>query len=260
MTGSTLTLLLAGPLQSWGESSRHMTRSTLTHPSKSGVLGILAAALGRTRGQDLSDLAALQFGVRIDQPGQLLTDFHTISGASHAPLEPAMQRLPTADGGTLRRGESTKVTRRYYLADARFVAALVGDSSLLSQTWDKLARPCFPLYLGRRSCPPALPVRLRLWPETTMNEALTRTPWMAADHVTRRHRETEVQLRAVIEDAHDGEVFNDQPVAPFRQSFSPRLGRHSTITVAVPGRDSPGGQAGEPARPDTHDPFDLLPG
>jgi len=261
MTGTTLTLLLAGPLQSWGEASRHMTRATLSHPSKSGVIGIIAAALGRGRGADLSDLAALRFGVRIDQPGQLLTDFHTVSGASQAPLLPGGQRLPTADGASLRPAESTKVTRRYYLADARFVAAFEGDSKLLDHAWDALARPRYPLYLGRRSCPPSRPVRLKLWPATPLIDVLTQTPWMAAEHIMQRHHELEVRLPIVVEDEADGETFNDQPLSspPFRRRFASRLARHTTISVPVPGDTRDGSGEREPQDYDSHDPFELLP-
>jgi CRISPR system Cascade subunit CasD len=262
MTETTLTLLLAGPLQSWGEASRHMTRSTLAHPSKSGVLGLLAAALGRGRGEDLSDLAALRLAVRIDQPGQLLTDYHTVTGASQAPLLPGSQRLPTADGGSLRLGESTKVTRRYYLADARFVAAVEGDDKLLSQAWDALAHPRYPLYLGRRSCPPSRPVRLRLWPATPLTDALTRTPWMAAEHITQRHRDSEVRLPVVVEDEAGGETFNDQPLTspPFRRHYASRLARHTTVCVPAPSGTQDDRSEHGPRDYGSDDPFDLLPG
>ena len=72
---STLLLRLAGPLQSWGDSSRFTRRETRAEPTKSGVLGLLAAAQGRRRTDPILDLAALRFGVRIDQPGRLPAAF-----------------------------------------------------------------------------------------------------------------------------------------------------------------------------------------
>lgn len=262
MTDTTLTMLLAGPLQSWGEASRHMTRSTLTHPSKSGIIGLLAAALGRGRGDDISDLAALRFGVRIDQPGQLLVDFHTVSGASQDLLKPSRQRLPRADGGSLKPGESTKVTRRYYLADARFVAAVQGGSGFLAGAWDALARPRYPLYLGRRSCPPACPVRLRLLPSTTLEEALARTPWAAAGHIAHRHQASEVDLRIIIDDPAGGETFNDLPITspPFRRRFAARPARHASVRIPVPSVARADDGQYSFAEFAEHDPFDLLPG
>ena len=58
---STLLLRLAAPLQAWGTDSKFETRRTNQEPSKSGVIGMLAAALGLPRDADLSALAALVF-------------------------------------------------------------------------------------------------------------------------------------------------------------------------------------------------------
>ena len=74
---STLLLRLAAPLQSWGIDSRFDTRRTERLPSKSGVIGLIAAALGLRRDADLSELCALRFGVRVDRDGERLRDFHT---------------------------------------------------------------------------------------------------------------------------------------------------------------------------------------
>lgn len=43
---ATLLLRLAAPLQSWGSDSKFETRKTGREPTKSGVVGLLAAALG----------------------------------------------------------------------------------------------------------------------------------------------------------------------------------------------------------------------
>ena len=79
---AVLVLRLAGPLQSWGVSSKFNIRESGTEPSKSGVIGMVAAALGRRRGDSIEDLAALRFGVRRDQPGTVTRDFHM----AHVPL------------------------------------------------------------------------------------------------------------------------------------------------------------------------------
>ena len=72
---STLLLRLAAPLQAWGINSKFDIRKTEREPSKSGVVGLLAAALGRRRDESLDDLAALKFGIRSDKEGELLKDF-----------------------------------------------------------------------------------------------------------------------------------------------------------------------------------------
>lgn len=76
---ATLLLRLAAPLQSWGADSKFETRKTNREPTKSGVIGLLAAALG-LRWDDAVGLARLNgmhFAVRADREGSLLVDFHT---------------------------------------------------------------------------------------------------------------------------------------------------------------------------------------
>ena len=135
---SVLVLRLAGPMQSWGSSSRFTRRSTEAFPTKSALVGLLAAAQGRRRSDPIEDLAELRFDVRVDQPGQLLRDFHT----AHRDDTP----MPLSD--------------RFYWADATFGAFIEGPEDMIDGLAEAIVRPVFPLYLGRRSCPPTLPLRL----------------------------------------------------------------------------------------------------
>ena len=75
---ATLLLRLAAPLQSWGADSKFEIRKTNREPTKSGVIGLLAAALGLARDDDqaLQRLNGLRFAVRVDQEGELLVDYH----------------------------------------------------------------------------------------------------------------------------------------------------------------------------------------
>lgn len=132
----TLVLRLAGPMQSWGTQSRYMHRDTGDYPTFSGVLGLLSAALGRTRGSDPSDLTALTMAVRVDQAGCRMSDFHTAADA---------------------KGVST-LSRREYLSDAKFTVALTGTDVLVDRLARAVAKPVFQLGLGRRACVPAEPV------------------------------------------------------------------------------------------------------
>ena len=138
---ATLLLRLAAPLQSWGTDSKFDTRRTGREPSKSGVIGLLAAALGIRRDEDVKIQAlsaALRFGVRVDNEGELLRDFHM----AHSEKTPY-------------------VTNRYYLSDAVFLVGLESDdAALLDRLEDALRHPAFPLFLGRRSCPPTPPLSL----------------------------------------------------------------------------------------------------
>lgn len=253
---SVLLLRLAGPMQSWGGASRHMTRYTLSMPTKSGIVGLLAAALGRRRGDELSDLAALRFGIRVDQPGRLLVDYHTVSAASHAPSDPTRQRMPRAEGGSLKPAESTKVTRRYYIANAVFVAALKAQPDIAQTLADALRRPCYPLYLGRRSCPPAKPVLIGIRQDTSLEAALEEAPWQAGPAERARHKAGgHIELAVAVEDPAGTDALPDQPLPspPFNRRFAQRPVSHATTRIRVPDARTPGTRPAEP-----HDPISLL--
>lgn len=155
-----LILRLAGPLQSWGERSHFNERDTAPFPTRSGVIGLLAAALGRPRGQSIDDLARLSMTVRVDRPGVLLRDLHTVGGGL-----PAKATVTTAEGKKRSGDTGTLLTHRTYLADAAFTIALTdtppaGSDDVLPQCAHALRSPHWPLFLGRRSCPPEGPVLL----------------------------------------------------------------------------------------------------
>jgi CRISPR system Cascade subunit CasD len=178
---STLLLRLAAPLQSWGIASKFDTRDTAREPTKSGVIGLLAAALGRSRTEGLEDLKDLRFGVRIDQPGTFLRDFHT---------------------ARLNEQDPPFVTTRYYLADAVFLVGLEGEDVFLQELIVALENPVFPLYLGRRSCPPAGRLVLGLR-ERGLRQALEEEPWQACEWFQKKNLEL-VKL-TIICDAQQNE-------------------------------------------------------
>jgi CRISPR system Cascade subunit CasD len=245
---SVLLLCLAGPLQSWGDDSRYTTRNTRTAPTKSAIIGLLAAAQGRRRDADIADLRDLTFGVRVDQPGQVLIDYHIVTGASHAPLSPAGQRLPTADGKQLPAAKSTKETRRYYLSDAVFLAVVEGDDSLLADLAAALRRPRYPLYLGRRSCPPSRPILIGLRADLTLRDSLRAIQWQASPSWQRRHTaQPTVDLTVFFDDPTSLETWDDVPLAgrPFTRRFGARPVRRDQVSIPV-----------HAVRP--HDPMELL--
>lgn len=151
----SLVLHLRGPMQAWGGNSRLDIRSTELLPTKSALVGILASAHGRTHGSDVSDLVQLEMVIRVDQPGWLMRDYHTV-GAGY----PKGQRIQKAKGGERPEDKSTLVSERYYLADAAFTITLTGDDLVIKSTNTALERPRWAPALGRRSCPPAEPFNL----------------------------------------------------------------------------------------------------
>ncbi|SDH19744.1 type I-E CRISPR-associated protein Cas5/CasD [Pseudonocardia oroxyli] len=216
---TTLLLRLGGPLQSWGTSSRFSRRGTDRVPSKSGIVGLLAAAQGRRRTDPLEELLALRLAVRTEQAGRLERDFQTAARAG--------ERTPIS------------ISTRHYLADAVFLAAVEGDPALLEGLQESLRVPHFPLYLGRRSCPPVgqLDQGLR---ELSCVEALQQEPWRASLWFQKATRRPQVALELVA-DCEAGEpgaeLVRDEPL-----SFDPRhrqwawrsVKRHEPVT-----RDNP---------------------
>lgn len=180
----TLLLRLAAPMQSWGDESKYDVRRTLREPTKSGVVGLLAAALGLRRGQDEEIMRlsrALRMGVRVEQEGEVQTDFHTVKGFSRN----TKGEIRYEKDGTPILG-SSYLTYRDYLNDAVFLVGLESEDGTLLQALEQaLHRPAFPLYLGRRSCPPTLPLTLGLR-TGSLEETLKTEPWHAAERIVRR--------------------------------------------------------------------------
>ncbi|MEU8124936.1 type I-E CRISPR-associated protein Cas5/CasD [Spirillospora sp. NPDC049024] len=236
---SVLTLQLAGPLQAWGASARFARRTTEQAPTKSGVIGLLAAALGRQRTDDLTDLAALRFGVRVDQRGMPLRDYQTA------------QHFET--------GRSMPVSERFYLSDAVFVAVVEGDDNLIERLDEALRAPVFLPYLGRRSCPPSRPVELGVHHGQTLRERLKDEPWRASPWHQRRHRGPTVRLETIVQaDEHDGPVdtLRDQPL-----SFDPRHRRYALRGIRHEHVEIPNPASRRKSKPLTaHDPTALLRG
>jgi CRISPR system Cascade subunit CasD len=203
---SVLLLRLAGPMQSWGVQSRFTVRDTGMEPSKSGVVGMLCAALGRDRAAPIDDLSALKMAVRVDHEGRLSSDYHTA------------QNVLKASGGI----KNTEVSRRYYLSDARFLVGLHGDdAALLAALHRALRDPHWPLYLGRKAFVPGEPVWLRdgLHPDVELLDALQAYPWRGRCPPEERPP----RLRVVLEDPEEGsEVRPDQPLSFAERRFAPR--------------------------------------
>lgn len=142
---ATLLMRIEGPMQSWGISSRFTERDSAREPSKSGIIGLVCAALGRPRDAGLSDLSKLKMGVRVEREGRLENDFQTA------------RNILVADNS---KADASVISTRYYLADAVFLVGLEGARSLLQQVQEALKKPRWVLYLGRKAFAPSAPVYL----------------------------------------------------------------------------------------------------
>ncbi len=258
-THATVVLRLAGPLQSWGDRSAFNRRETRPEPTKSGILGLLAAASGRARDDRIDDLLGLQLGVRVDQPGSLLRDYHTVSDYRGRPLPQAGVSAKGVQKPTSP-PKHTHVTQRFYLQDAVFLAALHGPAALIDALAEAVRRPAFPLALGRRSCVPTQPLLLAVRPDPLLH-VLETEPWQAGDTTRQRHRRTAtVRVPATLDDPDGDDSLTDVPhsFAPRQRRFTSRRIRHLWITLpsGFTAADTTETAAGQGAS--SHDPFSLL--
>ncbi len=166
---NTLFLRLEGPLQAWGERARWTIRDSAPEPTKSGVVGLLACALGLQADEDIRNLSRqVRIGVRCDLPGTLQRDYHTVIGG-----------VLNAEGKIKRQRTSeieTVVSERFYLMDASFIVAVQAAPDLIDRLADAVQHPVWPIYLGRKSCVPARPIFQGLGDYVTLKEALQAAP------------------------------------------------------------------------------------
>ncbi len=181
-------------MQSWGTRSRFDERDTGLEPSKSGVLGLVCAALGRDRHESVADLAALKMGVRVDHEGILKYDYQTA------------QNIIGADGKKM---HATAVTQRFYLSDAVFLVGLEGDEELLERIHHALYNPHWFLSLGRKSYLPSRSV----WLEDGLRDAPL---WEALSTYPSLLAEGDTTCRYVLESS-EGALRTDEPLAPFAE-------------------------------------------
>jgi CRISPR system Cascade subunit CasD len=178
-------------MQSWGTDSKFSSRRTEFAPSKSGVIGLLAAAQGRKRTDSLEDLVKLRFGTRSDQPGKIDYDYQMVTVS-----------------------EKPNVTKRYYISDGIFLVGFESDDiQLLYDLEGALKHPAFHLALGRRSYPPTLPICIGIR-DKNLETSLTEEPWLVPEWKRGFNR---VQNLRVLVEPKKGEpcraFVRDQPIS-----------------------------------------------
>lgn len=169
-----LFLRLEGVMQSWGEHSKWDERDSALMPTKSGVIGLIACALGYRRGDPrIVDLShKLTMAVRADRPGEITIDFHTVQG---------MPSMLNSEGK--KRQENTIISHRHYLQDAAFLVVLSGAEETLESCAAALKAPIYPPFLGRKSCPPTVPLMVELNDRyDSLQEALEKYPRADRSH------------------------------------------------------------------------------
>lgn len=191
---NTLFLRLEGPLQSWGERGRWSWRDTAPEPTKSGVVGLLACALGWKNDDEIRQLSQqIQLGVRIDRPGASYTDYHTVGGG----WSKESPQLLTADGKLKMSDKDrphTELTYRDYLHDASFLVAIQATPEWIERLAETVQAPHWAIYLGRKSCPPSRPLYEGIGEYPSIEAALQDWSWYCPECID----ESFSDMRAVL--------------------------------------------------------------
>lgn len=216
----TILLKFGGPMQSWGTSSHFETRNTDYYPSKSAVIGVIAASFGYRRDEDekIRKLNELDFAVRVDQVGLLKKDYHIASKYKN-------------DGSF----ERNYVTNRYYLEDAVFVVAISSkDEDWIEEIYAAIKNPYFQPFMGRRSCP-VQPDFVIDVVEMGAIEAFQNLEWQASDWYKKRNQNYVADIYADKDLLPEsGYTMRNDRVISFSQKerkFGPRFEARTTKTM-----------------------------
>ncbi|AJY61229.1 CRISPR system CASCADE complex protein CasD [Lactobacillus helveticus CIRM-BIA 101] len=179
----TATIRLTAPLQSYGNQASFNQRTSDNYPSKSAVIGIIAAALGYRRDDArILQLNNLLFAVRIEQSGNMMTEFQTVE----------YQKSSTKT--------ARKLTYREFIQDAVFMVAIGSDNDHeIEKIVSALKHPKFQLYLGRRSNPPAGPLMIETYDEENPLQVLEKLSWQAEPWYQKRLRAPKFLTRIIAD-------------------------------------------------------------
>jgi CRISPR system Cascade subunit CasD len=235
-----LALLLDGPLQSWGFASRFQRRTTGLYPTKSGVVGMISAAMGLAKGSPeesvwLPRLAALKMtsitvprqGGPAGQPRRRmllrLEDFHATGGGYDKATQP--QFIPRrAAGGPC---ANPTLSYRQYLLEARFIVLLEGERETVERAAGGLRNPVWGVWFGRKSCLPAAPVLAGVFDGAA-------PAWAELERKLELHDNGPLESYTRVSDAPDfaagDDTLNDRPISfgdgessgPGARRFAPR--------------------------------------
>jgi len=170
-----LVFRLYGPMASWGDISTGEVRHSTVHPSRSALLGLLGAALGVEREDEEAQqrlFASFRFGVKLVAEGSLIRDYHTVQiPRQRNKMMCRTRQQELAEKQAL----GTILSAREYRCDSMAVIAVEEAAKAtwsLEEIKESLQRPKFILYLGRKSCPLALPLSPRFERAVSLRHAL----------------------------------------------------------------------------------------
>jgi CRISPR system Cascade subunit CasD len=209
-TQSYLGLYLDAPMQSWGYQSKFDRRTSFAFPTKSGIIGMICAAMGidRSNPDILQDLSNLKMTMLTFQSNGRLTDFHTVGGGWDKKSNPA-HIVKTAQGSV----GNTVITRREYLLQSRFGVLIMGELLFLEKIAGALYDPKWGIWLGRKSCIPATPICQGIFSDS--QTAIGHLENIAGNPVLRTMEEAGTF-------AEGSDTLNDVPVHFGKRRYAPR--------------------------------------
>jgi CRISPR system Cascade subunit CasD len=230
---NTLFLRLEGPMQSWGERAHWDIRDTALEPTKSGIVGLLGCALGISEDDDLTSLSKkIRLGIRCDRPGTLLIDYHTIFGGVLSAEGKIKLNASTHEPETV-------VSSRYYLSDASFLAAINSNPDCIDRLTKAVQSPVWPIFLGRKSCPPSRQIYEGVGEFETLEQALKQWTFAKSDRdAPEGDQAGPIMVRAVIEcKPGEGAMRRDELASNKHRTFLPRYTRDLALEFS-PGKEA----------------------
>lgn len=195
-------------MQSWGLRARWGERDSGEEPTKSGIVGLIGCAMGYHRDDPriVTEIESqIRIGIRVESPGTPIRDYHTIT-----------------NGVTGKDNASTIITNRTYLQDASFLVVIAGQEELLKKIFAALTDPVWPIYLGRKSCPPTRPVVEELsYLYSSIEDSLKKYPWKATT-IEMRSKDIPVWLRCVREDPEGDSILSDRRIISPARMYASR--------------------------------------
>ncbi|MBZ5488459.1 type I-E CRISPR-associated protein Cas5/CasD [Halomonas aquamarina] len=252
-----LVFRLYAPMASWGEAAVGETRPTATYPGRSAIVGLIGAALGIRRDDDVGQRhlrESLQIAVKQRSPGLLLRDYHTVQAPPSQ--SKVTHRTRREELSVPKDALNTILSSRDYRCDGLWSVAVrlaTHAAWSLDDLKAALEKPRFALYLGRKACPLAAPLLPTLVEAENWRQALDHRfesaldpdrTWLALvgneekDKRLLRLPEEVLYAWEGDADALDGsdtasessEVW-DEPLHRRRWQFGPRLEHRRTVNV-----------------------------
>lgn len=237
---------LYGPLVSWGDLAVGTRRPSQRHPSKSAVLGLVAAALGLEREDPRQRDLFLDYklGVKLIYSGDPLVDYHTIQVRSQESKRRFYNRQQEL---ALPRNQlNTILSSRDYYQDQLSVIALWSENDTpvfsMQQIITALQRPKFHLYLGRKSCPLSIPLEAQVLEAESLRLAFNRAKFNPLREFEAYFANGEASYfwedtsEAGLEASHTVERY-DQMISRERWQFGTRKEHHCHVKSESGGDD-----------------------